>query len=109
MYAHRLMYENQVGAIPSGAHVCHTCDNPSCVNPRHLFAGSAADNARDRDAKGRGARGEAVATKLSEGDVREIRSARERGETVSTIATGFGISKSMVSRIANRKKWAHVE
>lgn len=55
-YAHRVSWILQNGPIPPGLHVLHKCDTPSCVNPDHLFAGTALENARDRDAKGRGHR-----------------------------------------------------
>ena len=53
VYAHRFVYEQAHGPIPNGMQVCHTCDNPSCINIEHLFLGTAKDNAADRDAKGR--------------------------------------------------------
>jgi hypothetical protein len=55
--AHRVAWEYTRGPIPDGLFACHKCDNPSCCNPSHLFLGTAQDNADDKVAKGRQAKG----------------------------------------------------
>lgn len=109
--AHRWIYQQINGDLPEEIHVCHRCDNPSCVNPGHLFAGPALVNVHDMYIKGRNAKrhGEAQSmAKLCEADVREIRRLSADGITQAKIADQFGITRQQVSKIALKRRWAHL-
>lgn len=109
--AHRVSFEINVGPIANGLFVCHRCDNPPCVNPDHLFLGSALENKRDCLHKGRlnPALGESHGqSRLTIEQVLDIRSrAAYRGLTVN-LAKEFGVHHMTISLIRNRKKWRHV-
>lgn len=104
--AHRLSWKVYNGEIPDGMIVCHRCDNPSCVNPNHLFLGTTKDNMDDMNKKGRHAKGESVkSAKLTESQIDSI-----RAMTCSNIriAKHFGVSRSCIDLIKNGKTWRHV-
>lgn len=110
--AHRVAWELFRGAIPEGLCVCHHCDNPSCVNPDHLFLGTLADNCKDRSQKGRNAvaLGERNGNaKLSRDQVQEIRRRySDRGVTQKQLGREFGVSRVQIGKIVNGKLWKHI-
>lgn len=99
--AHRISYEIANGPIPPGLMVCHHCDNPPCVNPAHLFLGTALDNSRDRDLKGRGRNAET----LSADAVRELRASSLRNEE---LASRYGVGPETIHRARVGKTWKRV-
>lgn len=109
--AHRVAYELMYGPIPEGHYVCHHCDNPPCVNPAHLFAGTPAENSQDRERKGRRepARGSRSGmSKLTEFDVADILRRLQRGEKQKPIAALYGVDFTLISMIKRNKIWRHV-
>lgn len=101
--AHRASYREFVGPIPAGMLVCHRCDTPLCINPKHLFLGTPADNTRDMVKKGRRHKTEGAMhpmAKLSDADVAEIKRLRANCGKLNAIASQFGISFQHVSALA---------
>ncbi len=108
--AHRLSYEAFCGTIPSGLHVLHNCDNPPCVNPRHLRTGTDKDNVADSIARGRWGPARAGErngrAKLTRPTVAAIRARYAAGGIAQdAIASEYGVSQSIVSGIVRGASW----
>lgn len=124
--AHRVSYMLHFGTIPKGMEICHACDNPSCVNPSHLFLGSHDDNMADMATKGRwtprslpkgelhhlrkcpelAARGEACGgAKLTEEQVRMIRSSCR---SQRDLARELNVDRRTIAFVRQGKTWRHV-
>ncbi len=97
--------------FPEGKDACHTCDNPGCVNPAHIWPGSESDNLRDAENKGRVPHRigeEHVFAKLTTAQVREIRARHAAGEAQTEIALDYNVKPSTVYGVVIRKSWKHV-
>ena len=128
--AHRVAWELTKGKIPDGMQVLHHCDNPSCVNPCHLFLGTNADNVADKVAKNRQAQGKKHSAcmretiqkyyeriprgeqrsiaKLTAPQVLALRKEQQEGKTQRFLAQKYGLSQATVWAILNRKTWTHI-
>lgn len=108
--AHRFSYEMVYGNIPSGMFVCHKCDNPGCVNPNHLFLGTAFDNNLDRDRKGRQVayKGENhPSAKLNKHKIFEMKYKRKLYKySYRKLGELFGVSASTTQRALNGITWS---
>lgn len=93
---HRYSYLLHYGYLPDDKKVCHTCDTPACVNPRHLVLGTQRENMHDRDRKGRGNN---FRQKLTDEQVQEIRDLSAEGVPQSVLAQRFGVRQPTISYI----------
>lgn len=99
---HRISYRIKYGKFPKDLFVCHRCDNPKCVNPDHLFLGTAKDNMNDAAVKGRAARKYTADVVMKA--VKLVRSGLNRKETAKIV----GMSHALVVQIMNGWVWGHV-
>lgn len=104
LLAHRVAFE--LSTKPLGTqHVCHSCDNPPCCNPAHLFLGTHQDNMADATQKGhfRGTNnGRAI---LCENDVLNIRAMNSKGAPIDDIAKQYGVSQGAIRHVICRTSW----
>lgn len=100
----RIVYELYTGKDITGLVVRHKCDNPKCINPKHLLSGTPTDNMLDRDKRGRHG-----CAKLSHDDVRKIRELNATGEyKQKDLASMFSVDARTISSIVNKTHFKHV-
>lgn len=105
-YVHRLAYILWKGNIEDDILVCHTCDNPKCFNPEHLFTGTSTDNLQDASRKGRMHQGENhKLSKLTVKKVKEMRSLRETGLSFQKIADKYSVDITTAHKAIIGKNW----
>jgi HNH endonuclease len=111
LHAHRFIFELLNGPLPSDIEVCHTCDNPPCCNPSHLFSGTHTDNMQDMADKGRTGTKQGLEnwnTKLTIEQVNEIRNRYiPRKVSQRLLAKEYGISQAAIFYILKGKNWGH--
>lgn len=113
--AHRIAYFIQFGEFPDGLCVCHHCDNPKCVNPKHLFLGTSLENTLDKMRKGRWAGGNCGGensgrAKLKSAEVKEILKLWATGEySQKKLGIRFGVHEATIQTIVSRKNWLSIE
>lgn len=109
--AHRISYLMNTGTITNNMSVCHSCDNPSCVNPEHLWLGTAMDNVQDKIKKGRSnppAGERQWLSKLTGVKIIEIRKKYQSGKfTQKILGDIYGVGQSNISYVIN-KTWKHL-
>lgn len=108
---HRLTFKLFSGNIPGNMLVLHHCDNPPCINPKHLFLGSYSDNIKDALDKNRMARGEKNGrSKLTDNKVLSIRKKHSTGEyTLEGLAIEYSVDQHTIFDVIKRRTWNHVE
>lgn len=124
IYLHRIAFFLHTGTDPVGYIVCHHCDTPWCLNGKCLFLGDNADNAADRQAKGRTARGDLHGSRLyphllrrgenhqnsllKDKDVIKIRALYSKGTTQRSLAQRFKVKEITIWKVVHRVTWRHI-
>lgn len=105
----RVVWTLTKGPIPDGLQVCHTCDNPLCLRPKHFFLGTFEQNMDDKVRKGRQAKGERHGgAKLSETAILLAQRLKSEGWSQTEIARRLGVNQPAISRALRGQRWRHL-
>lgn len=108
--AHRVSYELANGQIPKGLFVCHSCDNPKCINPKHLFLGTHKDNMKDCHNKKRYRQGDNHSKAvLTSATVKAMRAMRAKGTRYVAIARAFDVKYLTAYNAITGASWRHIK
>jgi len=107
-YIHRWAYELWIGPIPDGLNVLHSCDNPSCFNPDHLFCGTQKANVDDAMSKGRMVIPRGEQNGMSKLTARDVKTIRASNESSAVLGMQFGLHRRSIWRIRANKGWQHI-
>ena len=108
--SHRYVMQITLGEIPDGMRVLHKCDNAPCVNPNHLYLGTAKQNTKDMKDRKRSTFGERNRhAKLTEAQVLSIRKLRRGGVPYKELMRDFGVSVNTIRRVVYLETWAYLE
>lgn len=100
---HRLSYELAKGPIPEGEVILHSCNNPACMAPRHLSAGTQAENMAQKFEENR-----SNVTKLTPRKVKNIVKHLDNGGTCAYLGRKYGVTAAAISNIKSGQSWAHI-
>lgn len=108
--SHRLSFVINVGLLIEGMSICHSCDNPACVNPAHLWQGTNHENILDKVKKGRAKVGIGERQHLSKLTPALVSKIRELAGKVGhrQLAKMFNVARQSISCVINRRTWKHV-
>jgi len=103
--AHRASYSVFVSPLLPSLFICHECDNPSCINPKHLYQGTHKDNQKDKKVRMRVVGESHPYSKLTETDILSIRNSELSQEKLGKI---YGVTQAHVGRIKRNINWSHI-